>query len=89
MNTRPRTISGWQFGLQEWLIYRAKLSRVVPSIVLRLFTSKRYLLRLVYSSSFEISLPKYSMIRSPRLKGRVAKRPSPALDLPTRNPSGH
>ena len=69
-------------------MYRAKLSRCVPSIVFRLFTSKRYLLLLEYSSAFDISLPKYSMMRSPFLYSSVAKSPSPALDRFTRSPSG-
>src|SRR3989344_8731720 len=85
---QPRTISGSQLGVQEWLIYRAIFERIAPSIVLRLFTSKMYLLRLEYSSAFVRGRPTYSLMRSPFLKERVAKRPSPALDLPTPSPAG-
>jgi len=51
----------------------------LPSIDHFVFTPKKYLLRLLLTSSFEISGPVYSMIRLPLGIGLRANNPQPDL----------
>src|SRR5262252_10755932 len=80
---RRPVFSAVQFGEQEWLKYFAAFDLIVPSIVLALEISNRYLLRLVYSSPGLSVRPVYSTMRAPRLIDCSANTPSPVRERPT------